>query len=91
MRAEALISQPAEAVITPPDPVLDSYDNELQILSFSVSAAERSAATLPIFRTIQSQSDRLSHEIQRLRPERPDTEAPPSYALRDVSHRGGDI
>jgi hypothetical protein len=89
MRAEALTSRPTEAVVAPPDPVLDSDDNELQIPSSSVSAAERSATTLPIFRTIQSQFDRLLHEMQRLRPERSETEAPPGYVERDVSHRSG--
>jgi hypothetical protein len=53
-------------------------------------AAEQSAPTsLPVFRTMQSQVDRLWGEIQQLRAERSDVEAPPSYVSHDVVHHGG--
>ena len=90
MRAEALAtSRPVEAAVAPS--VLESDENESQTTSESVpvSVAERSAPTsLPILRTMQSQFDRVLHEIQRLRAERSQAEAPPpSYAERAGSHR----
>ena len=84
MRAENLHSQPAiahpasdESPDPPPSP--------------PIAATERTAITsLPIFRTLQSQADRLWREIRQLElgAERPDSEDPPSYAERDVSHNG---
>ena len=84
MRSENLHSQPAithpasdESPDPPPSP--------------PVSATERTAMTsLPLFRTLQSQVDRLWREMRQLelRAERPDSEDPPSYAERDVSHDG---
>jgi len=84
MRAENLHSQPAithpasdESPDPPPSP--------------PVSATVGTAMTsLPLFRTLQSQVDRLWREMRQLelRAERPDSEDPPSYAERDVSHDG---
>ena len=90
MRAENLHSQLAIRPITHPAPD-ESPDPPP---SPHVAATERTAITsLPIFRTMQSQVDRLWREIRRLelRAERSDSEDPPSYAERDVSHNGGDV
>jgi len=92
MRAEALTSQPAEAGVTPPASDSDETESQTPSSESPVSAAERSAATsLPIFRTMQSQFDRVLREIQRLRAERSEAEAPPSYAEREASHRSGGL
>jgi hypothetical protein len=90
MRAENLHSQLATTPI--PHPAWDESPDPPP--SPHVAATERTAMTsLPIFRTLQSQVDRLWREIRQLelRAERPDSENPPSYAERDVSHNGGGV
>ena len=94
MRAEALQSRPAVT-----SPVLDESRPRSQPPrppASPVVATERSAATSAplIFRTIQSQFDLVWREIQQLqvRAERAGpagSEAPPSYAEREASHRSG--
>ena len=83
MRAENLLSQPATT-----HPTLD--ERPYQPLFPPVAATEQTATTSPpMFRTLQSQVDRLWREMRQLRAERPDSEAPPSYVERAVSHSGG--
>jgi hypothetical protein len=51
----------------------------------SVPATERrAAASPPMFRTVQGQFDRLWREIQQLRAEIFNSEAPPSYGVGDA-------
>jgi hypothetical protein len=102
MRAEALQSRPAvtspvldesrpqsQPPSPPSSPVVATERSAPQ--SSPVVETERSAATSTplIFRTIQSQVDRMWREIQQLRAERAGSEAPPSYAEREASHRSG--
>jgi hypothetical protein len=83
MRAENLHSQPATT-----HPTFDERPSPP--LFTPVAATEQTATTSPpMFRTLQSQVDRLWREMRQLRAERPDSEAPPSYAERAVSHHGG--
>jgi len=78
MRAETLRPQPPDL-----PPTLDVSGSRSR--SLSVPAIERRAATSPpMFRTVQAQFNRLWHEMQQLRAEIFNSEAPPSYAEGDV-------
>lgn len=80
MRTEASHSQPC---IT--HPALDKSRSQLP--SHQPPATEqRAMISLPMIRTLQSQVDCLWHEMRRLCAERPDSEAPPSFAEQDASH-----
>jgi len=78
MRAETLGPQPA-----PTHPVLDQ--TRPQTRSLPVAAIVRRTPTSSSrFGALQSQFDRLRHEVQHLRTERFNPEAPPSYAEGNV-------
>ena len=78
MRTETLRPQPPDF-----PPTLDASGSRSP--SPSVPASERRAATSPpMFRTAQAQFNRLWHEMQQLRAEVFNSEAPPSYAEGDV-------
>ena len=78
MRAEPFRPQPPDY-----PPTLDV--NGSRSPSPSVPAIEQRAATSsPMFRTVQSQFDRVWGEIQQLRAEMFNSEAPPSYAVGDA-------
>jgi len=81
MRAENLRSRPAIGTIPVPS----------QSPSSPAMATEQreSSTSPPLFRTLQSQVDRLWREMRQLRAERSGSEAPPSYAEHDASHHGG--
>jgi len=75
MRAETLRPQLPDS-----PPTLDVSGSRSP--SPSVPAIERRAATSPpMFRTVQAQFDRVWREIQQLRVEMSNSEAPPSYAV----------
>jgi len=79
MRAETLRPQPPDF---PPTSDVSGSPSP----SPSVPTIERTAATSPpMFRTVQGQFDRLWREIQQLRAEIFNSEAPPSYAVGDAA------
>ena len=78
MRAEPFRPQPPDY-----PPTLDV--NGSRSRSPSVPAIEQRAATSPpMFRTVEAQFDRVWGEIQQLRAEMFNSEAPPSYAVGDA-------
>jgi len=85
IRAETLHSRPA---VTHPE----SDESPSPPPSLPVATTEQRAMTSsPMFRTLQSQVDRLWREMRQLRAERSDSEAPPTYAESEVSHHSGGV
>ncbi len=78
MRAETLRPQPPDL-----PPTLDASGSRSPSPSGPASE-RRAAASPPMFRTVQAQFNRLWHEMQQLRAEVFNSEAPPSYAEGDV-------
>jgi len=74
MRAETLRPRPALT-----HPVSDQTRSQTPSLLVA-STVQREPTTSPMFQALQSQFDRLRREVQQLRAERSNTEAPPSYA-----------
>jgi hypothetical protein len=90
IRAETLRSQPAIHTITV---ALPGDVSRSQSPSIPATATEQRGppTSQPLFRTLQSQVDRLWREMRQLRAERLGSEAPPSYAENDVSHHDGGL
>ena len=89
MRVENTHSRPA---INTTAMALPGDANESQSPSLLATTTERREmpTSQPLFRTLQSQVDRIWREITQLRAERlGGSEAPPSYAENDASHHGG--
>jgi len=91
MRAENLPSRPASIDAITVNLLGDA--NGSQYPSFPAPATEPrgSPTSVPLFRTLQSQVDRLWREMRQLRAERLGSEAPPSYAEQDASQHGGRV
>ena len=88
IRAENLRSQPAIHTITVALPG-DASRSPSPSLPATATEQRGSPTSQPLFRTLQSQVDRLWREMRQLRAERLGSEAPPSYAEHDASHHGG--
>jgi hypothetical protein len=88
IRAENLRSQSAIHTIAVSLPG-DASGSQSPSLPATATEQRGSPTSQPLFRTLQSQVDRLWREMRQLRAERLGSEAPPSYAEHDVSHHGG--
>jgi len=83
MRTENLRSQPAIDTITVTPPVWDASGPQSPSFPATVTEQRESSTSQPLFRTLQTQVDRLWREMRQLRAERSGPEAPPSYAEHD--------
>jgi len=90
MRAENQLSRPAIDTVTVDLPG-DASGSQSPSFPATVTEQRGSPTSLPLFRTLQSQVDRLWREMRQLRAERLGSEAPPSYAEHDASHHGGGV
>ena len=91
IRAENLPSRRAidATAVTLPG---DASRSQFQSLPATTIEQREMPTSVPLFRTFQSQVDRIWREIRQLRAERlGGSEAPPSYAENDVSHHGGGV
>jgi len=91
MRAENLRSRSAIDTIPVTSPVYDASGSQSPSSPATATEQRGPSTSPPLFRTLQSQVDRLWREVRQLqiRAERSGSEAPPSYAEHDASHHGG--
>ena len=90
IRAENLRSEPAIHTITVALPG-DASRSQSPSIPATPTEQRGPPTSQPLFRTLQSQVDRLWREMRQLRAERLGSEAPPSYAENDVSHHDGGL
>ena len=91
MRAENLPSRHAINTIAE-TPLGDASGSQSPSLPATTTEQREMPTSVPLFRTLQSQVDRLWREMRQLRAERLEgSEAPPSYAENDASHHNGGV
>ena len=93
MRAENLPSRPAFDATAVTLPGGTSGSQPPSVPATTIEQREM-PTSVPLFRPLQSQVDRIWREIRQLqvRAERlGGSEAPPSYAENDASHHGGGV